>query len=88
MFSRIVRLNIRLSYFLAKKFNSFFLGNKNYEKDLIQIVKSSIPKEEKLSILEIGGIDRPILKKNKQTMEKKEIYLMNQIGFSNPYYEN
>ena len=39
------------------------------------------------SMLHLQGYNH-ILKKNKQTMEEKEIYLMNQIGFSNPYYEN
>ena len=39
------------------------------------------------SMLHLQGYDH-ILKKNQQLMEKKEIYLMNQIGFSNPYYEN
>ena len=65
MFFRIIRLNIKASYFLAKKFQPFFLGNRNYEKDLKRLIISSITKREKLSILELGGIDRPILKKNK-----------------------
>ena len=39
------------------------------------------------SMLHLQGYDH-MLEKNKLIMEKKEIYLMNQIGFSNPYYEN
>tara|TARA_Y100000768_G_scaffold173666_1_gene130024 strand:+ start:991 stop:1458 length:468 start_codon:yes stop_codon:yes gene_type:complete len=39
------------------------------------------------SMLHLQGYDH-ILKKNQQMMERKEIYLMSQIGFSNPYYEN
>ena len=38
------------------------------------------------SMLHLQGFDHT-LKKNKEIMERKEIYLMSQIGFSNPYYE-
>ena len=39
------------------------------------------------SMLHLQGYDH-ILKKNQKMMERKEIYLMSQIGFSNPYHEN
>ena len=39
------------------------------------------------SMLHLQGYDH-ILKGNKDIMENKEIYLMNLMGFSNPYYEN
>ncbi len=39
------------------------------------------------SMLHLQGFDH-VIKKNQETMERKEIYLMNQMGFSNPYYEN
>lgn len=64
MFFKIIRTNIKASNFLAKKFRSFFLGNKHHEIDLKRIIKTSIPKNGKISILEIGGIDRPMLKKS------------------------
>ena len=38
------------------------------------------------SMLHLQGYDH-MLKINKDIMEKKEIYLMNLMGFSNPYYE-
>ena len=39
------------------------------------------------SMLHLQGYDH-MQKRNKDIMERKEIYLMSQIGFSNPYYEN
>tara|TARA_B100000242_G_scaffold81391_1_gene53947 strand:- start:778 stop:1518 length:741 start_codon:yes stop_codon:yes gene_type:complete len=65
MLLRIVKLNIKASRFLANKYPFFFIGNKHKFKDLKRIIKSSISKQDNFKILEIGGIDRPILKKSK-----------------------
>ena len=64
MFKRFIALNIRYSQLLAKKYPIFFFGNKIAKHDLIYLVKNHISGKKNLNILEIGGIDRPILEKD------------------------
>ncbi len=64
MFSKFVRFNLKISKFLALRFRGFFIGNKDPQQDLKSIINDNISNEEKLNILEIGGIDRPILSKS------------------------
>lgn len=64
MLPRFVRFNLNLSKSLSVRFPNFFLGNKNPQKDLKEIIYTYISKKKNLNILEIGGIDRPMLKKS------------------------
>ncbi len=64
MFSYFVKINLKLSKLLAKRFPRFFLDIRSHRNDLISIIKSSFNKYPNLRILELGGIDRPLLKKS------------------------
>ena len=66
MISSFVKFNLKLSRLLARKLPNFFLDSRDFRNDLIRLIKKSIPDFENLRILEIGGIDRPLLKKSNQ----------------------
>ena len=66
MFSSFVKFNLKLSRLLARKLPNFFLDSRDFRSDLIRMIKKYIPDFENLRILEIGGIDRPLLKKSNQ----------------------
>ena len=64
MISSFVKFNLKLSRLLARKFPNFFLDVRSFRNDLITMIKKSFSDFENLRILEIGGIDRPLLKKS------------------------
>tara|TARA_A100001035_G_C27778124_1_gene500202 strand:- start:1935 stop:2669 length:735 start_codon:yes stop_codon:yes gene_type:complete len=66
MIASFVKFNLKLSRFLARKFPNFFLDSRDFRTDLLRMINNSIPDFENLRILEIGGIDRPLLKKSNQ----------------------
>jgi hypothetical protein len=59
---KFVDLNIKYSKLISQKFPKFFIRDSFY-KDLIAIISSDIDKRFIKNILEIGGADRPLLKK-------------------------
>ncbi|MFL0809465.1 MAG: class I SAM-dependent methyltransferase [Agarilytica sp.] len=59
----IFKLNIRCSRFLENKFPTFF-GYISYSNELKSRIDSSI--KDNSDILEVGGIDRPLLSKNQR----------------------
>ena len=64
LIKEFVSLNRQLSRRLERKFESFF-ATPSYEMDLVKIITDSLKNNSIKKILEIGGINRPILQKNK-----------------------
>ena len=61
---RFITLNIVICNWLCRKYPKFFGDYKNnYRKDLITRIEKIITLNPKSKILEVGGIDRPLLKK-------------------------
>jgi len=58
------QLNRRGCRAFDRIFPKFFVGSKNYSADLEEIISHQISSTNAKTILEVGGIDRPILKKN------------------------
>lgn len=61
---RFVAQNRRLSKVLDKRYPKFFGRTRNHNNDLIEKIQARIDKSSKLKILEVGGIDRPLLYKS------------------------
>ena len=61
---RFVQANKSFSSKLDGKFPSYFLGNRNNHTDLLGEIKEYIRKKKPRHILEVGGVDRPLLRKN------------------------
>ena len=65
MILKFVKFNLKISKLLDRKFKKFFIGSNHPQSDLLNLILNKIPNSGKdFSILEIGGIDRPMLKKS------------------------
>ena len=62
--TNFIQFNLKLSWALSKKYPDFFLGKSCYQKELIKRINSSLNNFINCSVLEIGGIDRPLLEKS------------------------
>ncbi len=60
---RFVRFNRHLSHALARKFPGTFSA-KSYGQVLKERIKADLAQRSGVTVLEVGGIDRPLLKKN------------------------
>lgn len=64
VFKKFVSLNRSICIYLEKHFSNFFMGSRSYTKDLNNLIRHSIENLQPLRILEVGGIDRPLLSKS------------------------
>lgn len=76
-----VTLNINFCRWLEQKFPSFFLGSNNNYEIRDELIQKYISEKKPATIIEVGGIDRPLIKKSNfynyigvDIEEKKECY--------------
>ena len=59
-----VTLNINFCRWLEQKFPSFFLGSNNNYEIRDELIQKYISEKKPATIIEVGGIDRPLIKKS------------------------
>ena len=66
MFLRyFVTFNRKLCGLLQQRFPKIFIDYRNYDEDLLHLVNQAIAQISRARILEVGGVDRPMLTKSK-----------------------
>lgn len=65
MISYFIEFNRRLSKSLERTFPNFFGQPVKYRGRLMKIIQETLAEAECNSVLEVGGVDRPLLKKSK-----------------------
>lgn len=63
LLKKLVSLNVRLCDYLGRKFPHFVKGE-SYQEQLLSFVNERISDRDFCSVLEVGGIDRPLLKRS------------------------
>lgn len=63
MFKSLVKLNIVFCHYLVRQFPNFF-GGGNYNDDLRAKIERHILTKKPSTIIEVGGIDRPLINKS------------------------
>ena len=59
-----VKFNVDLCHWLARRYPLFFRGTRSYQAELRASIESFILTNKPETIIEVGGIDRPLLKKS------------------------
>lgn len=67
LLKKLVSLNVRLCDYLVRKF-PHFVKEESYQEQLLSFVNESISDRDFCSVLEVGGIDRPLLKRSSKFM--------------------
>lgn len=63
LFRKFVTFNVRLGDYTARKF-PHFVETQNYKDVILSYVEDFISRHNNSSVLEVGGIDRPLLKRS------------------------
>ena len=64
MIRKFVGVNRRICRYLEARFPKYFLGNAHYHNDLCGLIDDYIENSNPKTILEVGGIDRPLISKS------------------------
>ena len=64
MIKKFILFNRKICIKLEEAFPKFFVGSKSYGKDLNNLILNSLNDLKPLRVLEVGGIDRPLLTKS------------------------
>ena len=59
-----VSFNIKICRFLERQHPNFFVGARSYGADLKEEIKKDIRTRQPSKIVEVGGIDRPLIQKS------------------------
>jgi len=63
LLKKFVSFNVRLSDYVARKF-PYFVEEESYKEQLLSFVNKIVNEQGFCSVLEVGGIDRPLLKRS------------------------
>lgn len=64
MVKSFVKLNIELCRWLTRHYPKIFRGTRSYNADLREEIESYILSKKPQTVIEVGGIDRPLIKKS------------------------